>query len=64
MKLNLKNLSKKELQSRLKELHVNLMKNNAQRSTGTQSKENIKQIKKNIARIKTQLKQGGKQEKA
>ena len=40
------------------------MKNNAQRSTGTQSKDNIKQIRKNIARIKTQLTQGGKQEKA
>ena len=64
MKLNLKNLSKKDLQSKIKELHVDLMKNNAQRSTGTQSKGNIKQIKKNIARIKTQLTQGGKKEKA
>ena len=64
MKLNLKNLSKKDLQSKIKELHVDLMKNNAQRSTGTQSKSNIKQIRKNIARIKTQLNQGGKQEKA
>ena len=46
MKLNLKNLSKKDLQSKIKELHVDLMKNNAQRSTGTQSKGSIKQIKK------------------
>ena len=64
MKLNLNNLGKKDLQSKIKELHVDLMKNNAQRSTGTQSKDNIKQIKKNIARIKTQLTQGGKKEKA
>ena len=64
MKLNLNNLGKKDLQSKIKELHVDLMKNNAQRSTGTQSKVNIKQIKKNIARIKTQLKNGGKKEKA
>ena len=64
MKLNLEKLGKKDLQSKLNELHINLMKNNAQRSTGTQSKNNIKQIRKNIARIKTQLKQGGKKEKA
>ena len=63
MKLNLKNLSKKDLQSKLTELCMDLMKNNAQRSTGTQSKGNIKQLKKNIARIKTQLKHGGKKEK-
>jgi ribosomal protein L29 len=64
MKPNLKNLRKKDLQSKLTELYLDLMKNNAQRSTGTQSKGNIKQIRKNIARIKTQLKHGGKQEKA
>ena len=64
MKLNLKKINKKDLQSKLKELYMDLMKNNAQRSTGTQSKGNIKQIKKNIARIKTQLKNGGKKEKA
>ena len=64
MKLNLKNLNKKDLQSKLGELTLDLMKNNAQRATGTQSKSNIKQIKKNIARIKTQLNYGGKQEKA
>ena len=63
MKLNLKNLKANDLQSKLTELYMDLMKNNAQRSTGTQSKGNIKQIRKNIARIKTQLK-GGKQEKA
>ena len=64
MKLNIKNLSKKDIKARLVELQMELMKNNAQRSTGTQSKNNIKQIRKNIARIKTQLKQGGKKEKA
>ena len=64
MKLNLKNLKANDLQSKLKELYMDLMKNNAQRSTGTQSKGNIKQIKKNIARIKTQIKYGGKKEKA
>ena len=64
MKLNLEKLSKKDLQLKLKELFMDLMKNNAQRSTGTQSKSNIKQIRKNIARIRTQLKQGGKKEKA
>jgi ribosomal protein L29 len=64
MKLNIKNLSKKDIKARLVELQMELMKNNAQRSTGTQSKGNIKQIKKNIARIKTQLKSGGTETKA
>ena len=64
MKLNLKNIDKKGLNSKMNELLMDLMKNNSQRSTGTQSKGNIKQIRKNIARIKTQLNQGGKQEKA
>ena len=63
MKLNLKNLNKKDLKLKLEELHLDLMKNNAQRSTGTPSKSNIGQIKKNIARIKTQLQNGGKKEK-
>ena len=57
MKLNLKKINKKDLQSKLKELYMDLMKNNAQRSTGTQSKGNIRKIKKNIARIKTKLNQ-------
>ena len=64
MKLNLKNLNKKAIQAKLIELQMELMKNNAQRSTGTQSKGNIKQIKKNIARINTQLKSGGTETKA
>ena len=58
MKLNIKNLRKKDLRSKLNDLQKDLMKNNAQRATGTQSKGSIKQIKKNIARIKTQLNQG------
>ena len=57
MKLEIKNLRKKDLQSKLNELQMELMKNNAQRSTGTQSKGNIRKIKKNIARIKTKLNQ-------
>ncbi len=55
MKLNLKNLSKKDLKSKLDELRKELMKSNAQISTGSAAKgqSNIKNIKKNIARIKT-----------
>lgn len=57
MKLNLKNLSKKDLISKLEELRKELMKSNAQISTGSASKgqSNIKDVKKNIARIKTIL---------
>ena len=46
MKLNIKKLRKKDLRSKLNDLQMDLMKNNAQRATGTQSKGSIKQIKK------------------
>ncbi|MBC8444139.1 50S ribosomal protein L29 [Candidatus Woesearchaeota archaeon] len=61
MKLNLKTLSKGNLKSKLEELRKELMKSNAQISTGSAVKgqSNIKNIKKNIARIKTILNQEG-----
>ena len=58
MKLKINDLKDVELKSKLEELRRELMKQNAQVSTGTSSKGhkgNIKNIKKNIARIKTKM---------
>ena len=58
MKIKLDGMKESELQSKLEELRKELMKQNAQISTGTSNKGhhgNIKNVKKNIARIKTKL---------
>ena len=56
----LQSLKKAELESRLKELKMELMKENAQVATGTIPKNplKIKNIKKNIARIMQLLSKG------
>jgi len=55
----LKGLSKAELKSKLSELDLELIKLNAQVATGTALKNpsQVRDIKKNIARIKTLLKE-------
>ena len=60
---DLRGMSENDLLDKLKELQIELMKNNAQISTGTNPKSPgmIKQIKKNIARIRTILKEKGDQ---
>ncbi len=52
---DLRSMSAADLNEKLKELKIELMKNNAQVATGTTPKSpgQIKQIKKNIARINT-----------
>ncbi|MBW3023291.1 50S ribosomal protein L29 [Candidatus Woesearchaeota archaeon] len=54
-----KDLGKPELQSKLKELKIELIKLNAQVATGTtlKSPSQVREIKKNIARIKALLKE-------
>ncbi len=54
-KTDFKNLSEEELNKKLDELRMELIKLNAQVATGTTPKSpgQIRQIKKNIARIKT-----------
>ena len=55
----LKNMTKKDLESKLNELKKELIKLNAQVATGTVPKSpgQIKQIKKTIARILTIIKE-------
>jgi len=58
MKLDLKNLKEKDLNSKLEDLYKELMKVKSKLVTGTplaKGQGNIKNIKKNIARIKTKL---------
>lgn len=58
MKINeIKNLSDKDLNNKLKELEEELIKLNGEASTGTQMKNpgKIRQIKKTRARVKTVL---------
>jgi len=58
MKLDLKNLKEKDLTPKLEELHKELMKVRSKLVTGAppaKGQGNIKNIKKNIARIKTKL---------
>lgn len=58
MKLDLKNLKEKDLNSKLDELYKELMKVKSKLITGTppaKGQGNINNIKKNIARIKTKL---------
>ena len=53
----IRSMSKEDLKAKLEELHTELIKTNAQISTGTTPKSpgQVKQIKKNIARIITIL---------
>ena len=58
MKIKLDNLKEPELKSKMDELRKELMKQNSQINTGTTSKGhhgNARNIKKNIARIKTKI---------
>lgn len=57
----IRNLSDKDLNQKLRELEEELIKLNAQASTGTQMKSpgKIKQIKKSRARVNTVLKERG-----
>ena len=58
MKLKLNNLKEKELNSKLNDLMMELMKTKTKISSGAplgKGQGNIKNIKKNIARIKTKL---------
>lgn len=57
----IRNLSDKDLNQKLRELEEELVKLNAQASTGTQMKSpgKIKQIKKSRARVNTVLKERG-----
>jgi large subunit ribosomal protein L29 len=61
----LKELSLEELKVREKESRKELLKLNAQVSTGTgtSSPGKLKQLKKNVARIKTIIKQKGVKDK-
>ncbi len=61
----LKNIKKEELDKKLKELRTELMKENAQIATGTIPKNpgNVRNIKKNIARILTVINQKPKEVK-
>lgn len=55
-----------QLQEKLKELRMELIKQNAQRATGTTPKSPglIRETRRNIARILTIEKQGGEDKKA
>jgi len=58
MKLNLDNLKKEDLDTKLQELRMELMKTNTKMSSGAplaKGQGNVKNIKKNIARVKTKL---------
>ena len=58
MKLNLDNLKKVDLETKLQELRMELMKINTKMSSGAplaKGQGNVRNIKKNIARIKTKL---------
>ncbi len=63
-KLGLKQLSKEQLKEKLLDLRKDLMRLNTQRATKTipENPSNIRNIRKNIARILTFLKQKIKQE--
>lgn len=57
-KKEIKSLNKSDLNSKLAELKMELIKHNAQIATGTTPKSpgQVKQLKKSVARIKTELK--------
>lgn len=63
-KLELKQLSKDQLKEKLTELRRDLMRLNTQRSTKTipENPSNIKNLRRNIARILTFMNQKNKQE--
>lgn len=65
MKLNVKDMKKEELESKLAEMKKELMKVKTKIAGGTppaKGQGNVRNIKKNIARIKTRLTEVNKKE--
>mgnify|MGYP001583713425 CR=1 FL=1 len=63
-KIDFKQMNKNQLKERLTELRKDLMKINSQRAIGTipENPGNIKQVRRNIARVLTFMKQKSTQE--